>query len=384
MEGFFICPICGNDNKEFFGIRNGKYYCRKCISFTGEKCNYIKPKPLDIQLKLDYELTDQQKEIAQKTKENFINKKNTLIYAVCGAGKTELVFEVMEYALQNGLQIGFTVPRKEVVIELGMRIKHAFPLAKVISVYGGHHDVLRGNIIVLTTHQLFRYENYFDLLIFDEIDAFPYKGNETLESFFKKSCRGNYVIMSATPSNELINEMNKSGGLLTLFSRFHGFEIPVPRIKYGFYWLNIILIILKTKSYLKNDKVVFIFCPTIHDAEVVWKIMKIFIKNGGLIHSKIKNGSKIIEEFKKGNLKYLVTTSILERGITIKKLQVLIFCADHEIFSKDALIQISGRVGRKSEEPFGDVIYYITKENAAIFDSIKDIEEKNALLQNMF
>ena len=190
--------------------------------------------------------------------------------------------------------------------------------------------------------------------------------------------------MSATPSNELINEMNKSGGLLTLFSRFHGFEIPVPRIKYGFYWLNIILIILKTKSYLKNDKVVFIFCPTIHDAEVVWKIMKIFIKNGGLIHSKIKNGSKIIEEFKKGNLKYLVTTSILERGITIKKLQVLIFCADHEIFSKDALIQISGRVGRKSEEPFGDVIYYITKENAAIFDSIKDIEEKNALLQNMF
>jgi len=50
--------------------------------------------------------------------------------------------------------------------------------------FGDHHDALTGNIIVLTTHQLFRYEDYFDLLIFDEIDAFPYVGDLVLESFF--------------------------------------------------------------------------------------------------------------------------------------------------------------------------------------------------------
>ena len=60
-----------------------------------------------------------------KVKETFINKKNSLIYAVCGAGKTELVYQTMAYALEQGLQVGFTIPRRDVVIELEKRIKEA-------------------------------------------------------------------------------------------------------------------------------------------------------------------------------------------------------------------------------------------------------------------
>jgi competence protein ComFA len=97
----------------------------------------------------------------------------------------------------------------------------------------------------------------------------------------------------------------------------------------------------------------------------------------------VKDNSKIIEEFKKGKRKYLVTTSVLERGITIKGLQVLIFHADHKLYTKEALVQIAGRVGRKKEDPTGEVIYYISRINSAISASIEDIKNKNVALQNL-
>jgi GntR family transcriptional regulator/MocR family aminotransferase len=50
---------------------------------------------------------------------------------------------------------------------------------------------------VLTTHQLYRYEKYFDVIIIDEVDAFPFKGNKLLETFLYRACKGNIVYMSS-------------------------------------------------------------------------------------------------------------------------------------------------------------------------------------------
>ena len=61
----------------------------------------------------------------------------------------------------NNKKVGFAIPRKDVVVELEDRIKDAFPLNNVVRVYGGHTDLLDGDIILLTTHQLFRYNKYF-------------------------------------------------------------------------------------------------------------------------------------------------------------------------------------------------------------------------------
>lgn len=384
MGSFFVCKNCGNSDARYIGIRNGIKYCRRCLEFSGKKVKYKINKPINVSPFLNYELTKEQKEISIKITKNFINKKNTLIYAVCGAGKTELVYDVISYALKKGLQIGFTIPRREVVIELAHRIKSTFPKAKVISVYGEQTDILEGNIIVLTTHQLFRYRNFFDLLIFDEIDAFPYKGNELLNIMFEKSIRGNYVIMSATPSKELINKIKKNGLVLTLFVRFHFQEIPVPKIYYGLIILKFIITFYRTRKYIKNHKPVLIFAPTIGIATNLFKILSKFIKNGGLVHSKVKNNSTIINDFKNTKLKYLVTTSVLERGITIKGLQVIIFNADHDIYNKETLVQIAGRVGRKKDEPTGEITYLITRITPAILASINDIKEKNEYLHSMY
>ena len=183
----FVCEKCGNSNSKYIGFINEKPYCRLCLSFNGKngRFHYILPNS-DSKEELSYELSEDQEKIATGVKEAFINHKNSLIYAVCGAGKTELVYRTIAYALSVGLQVGFTIPRKDVVIELEERIKSAFPNNSVVSVYGGHTSILEADIIILTCHQLYRYEKYFDLLIIDETDAFPYQGNDVLHTFFKK------------------------------------------------------------------------------------------------------------------------------------------------------------------------------------------------------
>ena len=69
----------------------------------------------------------------------------------------------------------WAIPRTDVVIELVPRLKKAFPHAKVIGLHG-HSDEKNdyGDIVISTTHQLIRFYQAFDLLIIDEVDAFPY------------------------------------------------------------------------------------------------------------------------------------------------------------------------------------------------------------------
>lgn len=384
MKSFFVCENCGNSDINKIGERNGEYYCRACLEFRGQMAEPVQNKPLNLEIKINYELTKSQQDISQQVLQNFRLKKNSLIYAVCGAGKTELVFGVIKHVLSEGKQVGFTIPRREVVIEIANRLKNTFPKAKVISVFGDQTKILTGNIIVLTTHQLFRYPNYFDLLIFDEIDAFPYAGDFVLEAMFKKSIRGNYVILSATPSKLLLDEFSKTDSVLTLFSRFHNKKIPVPTFVRGYGTLNFFYLIKYLRAFIKRTKPVLIFVPTIAKANFLFELLSRFFKKGNIVHSKVADKTMIIEQFKNRNYDYLVTTTVLERGVTIVGLQVIIYGADSSIYDSASLIQIAGRVGRKKEESDGEVIFIGTKKTQSIKAAISDINEKNTYLQNVY
>lgn len=381
----FICPNCQNEDERYLGIKNGEYYCRRCINMKPQEViEYHSFTPLFARPDINYALTSEQEEIAKKVSKNYVDKKNSLIYAVCGAGKTELVFDVVKMALARGEQIGFTIPRREVVIEIYHRLIEAFPTVDITLVHGGNTSRLRGQIIVLTTHQLYRYKNFFDLLIFDEIDAFPYSGDFVLEAMFKQSVRGQYVIMSATPSQKLIKSLELNGEVLTLFTRFHRHQMPVPRVIISFLALEYITLFIELKRLLKLKKSVLVFAPTISEAEVLYSLLKFLVKGGNLVHSKREKASEIINGFKKHKYRYLVTTTVLERGITIKGLQVIVFHADHTLFDHATLVQISGRVGRKKDEPSGEVIFIAKNETNSMKGAIDDIKDKNTYLQTMY
>ena len=57
-------------------------------------------------------------------------------------------------------------------------------------------------------------------------------------------------------------------------------------------------------------------------------------------------------------MEYLVTTTILERGLTLGAINVCVLYADREeIFDTASLIQIAGRAGRRVTDPRGRVVF---------------------------
>ena len=384
-QKLYRCPICGNTDIHSIGMLNGKPYCRKCISFKGEEANFKPSYPKKAPIHINYELSPEQKELSEKLISNYKKSINSLVYAVCGSGKTEIVLNVISYAIQCNEKVGFAVPRRDVAVELWQRFKEVFKKNKITLVCGGYHEQLEGDLVCLTTHQLFRYEKYFDLLIMDEVDAFPYAGNDTLHSFFNRAIKGRYILMSATITPELKKQILTDGAdTLELFTRFHKHPLPVPECicsNIVFLYYNLLKFL---KFFIKNNKPAFIFCPTISICELIYKFLKIFVKNGAYVHSKQDQRETIINDFRKGKYKYLVTTAVLERGVTVKDLQIIVFLANHNVYNQYSLIQIAGRAGRKKEAPEGKVIFLATKINNEIEECISTINKSNFNLQKLF
>ena len=381
MGNSFVCPRCGNSDPRFLGHKNGEVYCRKCISFRGEEALEKKVSPKNIVLSLDYRLSKEQETLSKQIIENYDKGIDTLVYAVCGSGKTEISYGIIARSMARGLRVGFALPRRDVVIELYYRLKSAFPHNSIVAVYGGNTTRLEGDCIILTTHQLYRYPNYFDLLVMDEIDAFPFKGNDVLIAMYKRSLKGHCVMMSATPSEAVIKEFQGEGhAILELRTRFHKHPIPVPKTITVPSIFQLLFVIRRLRVYGKEGKPCLIFVPTVEDAELLFQKLSMFVKGGDYVSSKRRTREAIISKFKKGGYSYLVTTAVLERGVTVKGVQVVVYGADDPIYDSAALIQIAGRVGRKKGAEDGDVFFLAKEESKSMRKAIKEIQFCNTFL----
>ena len=334
--------------------------------------------PKKAPIHLSYELSPEQKELSDKLVENYKKGIDSLVNAVTGSGKTEIVLAVIALAISKGQKVGFAVPRRDVAKELYLRFKSILKDNQVEAIYGGHTNKLEADLICLTTHQLFRYRNYFDLLILDEVDAFPFNGDDVLQAFFNNSVKGHYIMMSATPPESIVAEFKKPRKMiLELDKRFHGHPLPVPEIKIAhglmkYYQLNQVL-----RRFSLQNKPVFIFTATIEMCEKVYSVLRFLFRNVYYVHSKCPDRSETIEKFRRGQIKLLVTTAVLERGVTLKNLQVVVFGAEHVLYTSAALIQIAGRAGRKKECPTGEVIFIASKKTKEMELAINEIIRAN-------
>lgn len=384
-QNTYSCPICGNTDIRFIGYLNGKPYCRKCIIFRGQEASGEYIQSDSAEYTLHYELSDDQKRLSKQLVNNYINGIDTLVHAVCGSGKTEIVLNSIKYAISRKQRVGFAVPRRDVVRELYLRFKEIFTKNKVCVVYGGHTNVLEADLVCLTTHQLFRYKGYFDLLILDEVDAFPFKGDELLNTLFKRAVKGHFIMMSATPPDEVISEFKKPGKeILRLDSRFHGHPLPVPVIRKHLGIMKYYQLTQDLRRFYMQNKPVFVFTPTIEMCEKVHSVLRFLFKDVRFVHSKCPDREQIIDDFRKRKFNILITTAVLERGVTVKDLQVIVFNADHVLYTSAALIQIAGRAGRKKDCPTGEVIFIGSKKTNEMETAISEIERANKSLQNMF
>ncbi|MDE0582069.1 DEAD/DEAH box helicase family protein [Planococcus sp. A6] len=359
----FQCATCGEVCR----------YCRTCIKMGRiSSCTELVlwtspalPKSAPRAFGWVGSLTPQQETASKAISESIRKQEDHLLYAVCGAGKTEILFSPIHEALQKGLRICVAAPRTDVILELSPRFKQAFPDAVIHTLYGDSPEQTGyGEIILATTHQLYRFQEAFDLLFVDEADAFPYSLDPSLERAVKKAGKPSapVIYISATPSKTLRKQI---AGHSTIFRRYHGAPLPVP--VYRAMW-NYEHHLRKGKlpSPLKDwieDKLqkkqpFLLFFPSIQLIELASPLLYKIDCAIAAVHSKDPQRKEKVMQLREGALAGLATSTILERGITIPHLQVAVIGADHRVFDRAALIQIAGRVGRNAKDPTGDVIFF--------------------------
>lgn len=357
------CSICGNDDERLF--LNNK--CLKCLKYI-KKDSVVDENYIPSKIKGNYTLTKRQEEISKQII-NLIDNEDVLINAVTGAGKTEMIYPLIERMVNEDKKIGFASPRKDLIIELDERIRSTFPTCSINTLYGGHNSVSNASLYIFTTHQVGFFVDFFDCLILDEVDAFPYYKNEVLNSLVKRSVKGHIVYMSAT-----ISKM-KNVKTLTLNRRYHNKDIPTPKICIRCF--KKIFLYRIVKKLLKKDRYILIFVSSIKVGEELHKYLQRYIKSISFIHSKVINRESLFNDIKKYKYKIIITTTILERGITLKNVSAIVYDSESAIFDESTLLQIVGRVGRKVGYEEGEIIFLSTCRKKKMNNVIKRINELN-------
>ena len=373
------CPRCHNSNVKQFYQLNGQYYCRKCIQFhrvmIEEPRNTYTSKytHLSSGYSLDFELSPMQKQISKQLVQNYQQHKSSLVLAVCGSGKTEIVYEVIQFALSQGQRVCFCVPRKELVKELSLRIQKNFYGVEIGILYGGYTKNMQAQFIICTTHQLYKFENSygFDLIVADEVDAFPFYGNLVLQEIFNRCCLGNYIKLSAT----LLHDDIKDEEVLIMNRRYHNYDLPIPQVIMCPQSLQIVM--LKCLLYFIKKKLI-VYVPTVSLVDKIVKNVNSIRRTKGVSSKHISN-QQTIQELKDGNIDVIVSTTLLERGITIDDVQVIVYQSEHELFDQRTLTQIAGRVGRTPKHPKGKVYFLTSERTYAISQCIKNIKKLNQM-----
>ncbi|NCC54384.1 MAG: DEAD/DEAH box helicase [Erysipelotrichia bacterium] len=377
------CLRCHNEDPFYFYCDQGTYYCRKCIMFGRidvgaevKKKKYRKKKH-DVHYTLDYELTRYQKQAVKQLNAYLTKKQNVLVYAATGAGKTEIVMQSIENYLRASKKVGMAIARRQVVLEIKERMQKAFPTLKVVGVCEGHTRVVDGDLIICTMHQLCRYHQTFDLLIMDEVDAFPYYNNELLETIAMHSCVGEIVYLTATP-DEKMKKATNDGRLqvVELFVRPHGKPLVMPKVRCMPSSLQLVYLYQFLRKQKSKHKQVLVFVPTIYLSQYLSKVFSLFFV-AKAFSSQTGNKEEIIEAFRKQEYDCLFCTTVLERGITIKGVNVCVFHGDHIVFNEASLIQIFGRVGRSMEIFDGDALLLCAHQNQAIKQCLHTIQMMN-------
>lgn len=388
------CTRCGNKEKKLFAYDpfQKKYYCRKCIAFgrINEK-EIIKPAPfqprsIQCHYQLKYPLTYAQKVAIAQIQMYQQKGMDILIYAACGAGKTELVMDSIMRYINAGKKVGFAISRRQVVLEIRERMAEAFPMLKVIAVCEGYHNETDGDLIICTMHQLYRYPYTFDLLIMDEIDAFPYRGNELLETIAHTACKGQKLYLSATPDEKMLEQAEQGKiKVVELFQRPHAHPLVVPSVIHTYQSFQLLLAIRFIHRCKNSGIQTLLFVPTILDAKRYARKLGLLFRCTHLT-SQSKDKDKIIADFHKQRYDCLITTTVLERGITIKGIYVVVLHADHIVFNEASLIQIVGRVGRSMEMPEGEALLLcsqITQDMKRCIRAIKKMNETKPQAQTV-
>ena len=389
-----VCQRCGSKLEEEWHLPVGCFYCRECLIMKrvrNDEPLYYFPQedfPRQDVLKWCGQLTPFQEQVSLGLLQAVDKKEPSLVHAVTGAGKTEMIYQVVAKVINRGGAVCLASPRIDVCLELYKRLQSDFT-CKISLLHGESEPYFRTPLVVATTHQLLKFYQAFDLLIVDEVDAFPYVDNPILYHAVNNCVKesGLKIFLTATSTDELDKKV-KQGELkrLSLPRRFHGNPLVIPKPV----WLSDFdkhlqknRLVPKLRRYIEKQREtaypLLIFASEIEKGERLKEILQHAFSNEkiGFVSSATEDRLQQVQAFRDRELTILISTTILERGVTFPCVDVFVVEANHQLFTKSSLIQIGGRVGRSMDRPTGQLIFFHDGINRSIKKAIKEVKEMN-------
>lgn len=404
-----ICRRCGNTDPDAFGThlcgRCGHFcvYCRRCLNMGAiRSCTRLLtwngPAPAAQVPHVNKSgrlcvwkgtLSPRQAAASGQLRRSLAEGRSFLIWAVTGSGKTELIFPAVEDRLLQGKRIAIASPRTDVVRELAPRIRAAFPEVPVGVFYGGSHEKwFHAPLLITTTHQLLRFYRCFDCVFIDEVDAFPFHADPVLTFAVHKAAKEQapFAFLTATPPAGLKRAF-LSGKLrgVKIAGRYHGHPLPVPRFQWIGNWKKSMAQKQIPEPFYRwlrqkaaPETRLFVFVSSVKLArQLAGLLQKKGMERVAGVHADDPERHEKVAFFREGKLRILVTTTILERGVTVPGVEVAVFGADDPVFDERALVQISGRAGRSPEHPGGDVLFFHDGKTIEMIRARRHIEQMN-------
>lgn len=389
-----VCQRCGSRVEEEWHLPVGSFYCRECLIMKrvrNDEPLYYFPQedfPRQDVLKWSGQLTPFQEQVSMGLLQAVDKREPSLVHAVTGAGKTEMIYQVVAKVINRGGAVCLASPRIDVCLELYKRLQSDFT-CKISLLHGESEPYFRTPLVVATTHQLLKFYQAFDLLIVDEVDAFPYVDNPILYHAVNNCVKesGLKIFLTATSTDELDKKV-KQGELkrLSLPRRFHGNPLVIPKPV----WLSDFdkhlqknRLVPKLRRYIEKQREtaypLLIFASEIEKGERLKEILQRDFPNEkiGFVSSVTEDRLQQVQAFRDRELTILISTTILERGVTFPCVDVFVVEANHQLFTKSSLIQIGGRVGRSMDRPTGQLIFFHDGINRSIKKAIKEVKEMN-------
>lgn len=397
--GNIRCYRCNHVTAKSLGaLPQGEFYCPHCINLgrvsTLNKFYHV-PEPnqftiIEPVLTWKGKLSPLQQQASEKISRGMAAHVQQLLWAVTGAGKTEMMFAGIAAAIKRGERIGIASPRVDVCLELFPRLKAAFANCDIALLHGRQELPYHyAQLTICTTHQLLRFYHAFDNLIIDEVDAFPYAANASLLYATKQAIKenGGCLYLTATPGDALLREI-KSKRLVVNYLplRYHGHLLPQIKVRLAFGWRRRLerqklppQVIQQLQETLREGHRFLLFVPHIADLALVEAVLRHSFTTFrfATVHASDPERLEKVQKMRDGDYDFLVTTSILERGVTFPEIDVYVLGADDPVFSSSALVQIAGRAGRSQSRPTGRVIFWINCNCRQVNQAVSQVKYLN-------
>ena len=353
---------------------------------------------------LPFSLTkDQEKAISEGMKDMKSPKRmNRLLLGDVGSGKTIVATTLMYANFLASYQSAFMAPTEILALQ------HYESIRNVVKNTDIHIDYLIGSMskkekekiaekvkdgeidILVGTHAILNERLYFQnlgLIITDEQHRFGVNQRDILT---QKGIKPDMMFMSATPiprtyALTIYGDMDTS---LIKEKPAGRKEITTKVVKEK----DLKEVLFKVLEAVKNNEQVYVVAPMIeenteNDLKDVYLLKEKFDLAFhskipiGILHGKLKKAEKeeVMNDFKIGRTKILISTTVVEVGVDVKNATIMIIF-NAERFGLATLHQLRGRVGRNDKQSYCYLICNEEKERLKVLEESNDgfyISEKD-------